>query len=90
MLEKYYSDFKDVLERDINILLGEPDPTKRSNKQIKEFLEMLTDCQKNLAELENTLAEDTWGKLSHKAQGEILEIIKVDLNKPKHNLGSDI
>ena len=79
-LVEYYQRFYQVLLDDIDQLLTEVDPAKRSVKAIEDRLTMARKCETILEELDTeVLTDETWNQLSESAQNKITDIIKQEL-----------
>ncbi len=69
----YYLRLLNLIESDIDIMISEPDITKRSPKVILEYLKMATQCQESL---QNDSAADEWENLPTELQVQIDAIIE--------------
>jgi len=80
-LQEYYLRLYNLIESDVDIMLSEPDITKRSPKHMLELLKMAGQCQESIAEL---LAKDTdndeWEKLSSATRKKIQQLIEDDVH----------
>lgn len=79
-LHLYYRRLYELIAGDVEVLLSEPDMTKRSPKIILEYLKMASQCQLSMQELDKSdTKNDLWTQLSPAARIKIESIIKTDL-----------
>lgn len=76
-LEEYYQRFYQVLQDDLEAMLTEVDPAKRSPKAIADRLKLAEECQVKIKELQDTGMSD-WDRLSPATQRKIEELILQD------------
>jgi len=76
-LEEYYQRFYQVLQDDLDQMLTEPDPTKRSPKAIAERLKLAEDCELKLEELSSDTMSG-WDQLKPETRNKIMRLIEDD------------
>ena len=76
-LVPYYERLIQVIQADVDMLLRDPDPTKRNAKAIAELLKIATAAEEELKKTDTSEAQ--LAKLSPEARKQIDEIIKKDL-----------
>ena len=79
-LRDYYERLYQVIMADVDLLLVEIDPIKRSTKGILERLEQAEKCQDQITKLAPA-GMDSWNQLSAAARDRIIKIIEEDLGR---------
>jgi hypothetical protein len=74
MLKDYYEQLLEVIQGDIELMLSEPDMTKRSPKIILSYLDMAKQCQDSLDSISETDSAG-WNSLTFDQQQRINAIL---------------